>query len=82
MPASFFDALAQGITVAFDRGVDYACAVRLGDLDRTVGGSVIGDDDFSANSAITECGYGLVHADGNGASLIQARNHNGNVDRF
>src|SRR5207237_5649125 len=81
-PASFFDALSQGITVAFDRGVDHTRAVRLGDLDRTVGGSIVGDDDFSADSTFTECGYGLVHADGNGASFIQARNHNGNVDRF
>jgi hypothetical protein len=71
------DAGAQGGSVSTLLHMEYARTMRLGDLDRSVRGTVVGDDHFSGQGTLGKSTQGFVDADAERIGLVQTGDDDG-----
>src|SRR5216683_3645197 len=70
---------AQRGSITALRYADHTRSVLLGNLDRAVRRSVVGDDDFAGKACLAECLRRLIHAEGQRVGLIQAGDDHGYI---
>ena len=79
LPAGFLDPTAQGGPVAEFRDGDHPGAFVAGDLLRTVGRTVVGNDDLAPDAEAAHRISGLADTHGERLSLVEAREHDGQL---
>ncbi len=78
--AGGFDATAEGIAIAALGNGDDARTVILGDFLRAVGRAVVRDDDLPTGVEGEEGLPGLIDTNRQGASLVEARHYDADLD--
>jgi hypothetical protein len=77
-----FDAASHRVAVALCAAVDHSRSGLLGDLGRTVGGTVVAHDDLSGHASHRQAGIRFGNARANGSLFIEARDNDGDERGF